>query len=388
MIRVSLVQDKKRKSRETTKAWMNIPITFSLISLEDVSDEPLIVEAKVEGYLCLPSGMREGKFLGYMVTSDEIRANPKNTKDLADLQSPRTLKEMQSLSGKLAALNRGRLKQRKPSSKMKKLFGSTIVRPCHLKETYTQYLAVTKEAESVCPSLPIRMEGSRPWKISLEAPKVEVTEIPIFDPEVAIQKEMIWRSGLDSLTKPPIRRGQDKRSTEYEEINTIVEEEEDKWMTPIIRCLEEGVWPKDKNESRCLRTKINQYTLEDGVLFKKGYLVPMLRCVGPLQANYVIREIHMGSCGMHSGPHAVIRKAIRHGYYWPIMHEDAKQEVQKCDACQIHSPVSRLPKTLMTSIMAPWPFYQWGMDILEPLSPTRGGAKFVIVAIDYFTKWI
>ncbi|GJU70721.1 reverse transcriptase domain-containing protein [Tanacetum coccineum] len=38
--------------------------------------------------------------------------------------------------------------------------------------------------------------------------------------------------------------------------------------------------------------------------------------------------------------------------------------------------------------MAPWPFYQWGMDILGPLPPARGGAKFMIVAIDYFTKWI
>ncbi|GJX38261.1 reverse transcriptase domain-containing protein [Tanacetum coccineum] len=96
----------------------------------------------------------------------------------------------------------------------------------------------------------------------------------------------------------------------------------------------------------------------------------------------------MGSCGMHVGPRAVVRKAIRQGYYWPTMHEDAKEEVQKCDSCQIHAPVPRLPKTLMTSIMAPWPFYQWGMDILGPLPPARGGAKFMIVAIDYFTKWM
>ncbi|GJX18765.1 reverse transcriptase domain-containing protein [Tanacetum coccineum] len=51
-------------------------------------------------------GVEEGKFLGYMVTSEGIRANPKKTRSLADLQSPRTLKEMQSLAGKLAALNR------------------------------------------------------------------------------------------------------------------------------------------------------------------------------------------------------------------------------------------------------------------------------------------
>ncbi|GJV81895.1 reverse transcriptase domain-containing protein [Tanacetum coccineum] len=51
-------------------------------------------------------GVEEGKFLGYMVTSEGIRANPKKTKAIADTQSPRTLKEMQSLSGKLAALKR------------------------------------------------------------------------------------------------------------------------------------------------------------------------------------------------------------------------------------------------------------------------------------------
>ncbi|GKD69650.1 reverse transcriptase domain-containing protein [Tanacetum coccineum] len=42
----------------------------------------------------------------------------------------------------------------------------------------------------------------------------------------------------------------------------------------------------------------------------------------------------------------------------------------------------------MTSIMAPWPFYQWGMDILGPFPQAVRKVKFVIVAIDYFTKWI
>nr|GEZ74084.1 reverse transcriptase domain-containing protein [Tanacetum cinerariifolium] len=51
-------------------------------------------------------GVEEGKFLGYMVTSEEIRDNPKKTNVIVDMQSLRTLKEMQSLSGKLAALKR------------------------------------------------------------------------------------------------------------------------------------------------------------------------------------------------------------------------------------------------------------------------------------------
>ncbi|GJY86322.1 reverse transcriptase domain-containing protein [Tanacetum coccineum] len=190
------------------------------------------------------------------------------------------------------------------------------------------------------------------------------------------------------LTKEILVEVLNERSTDAKEVQTIVEEEGENWMTPIVKYLEEGIVPSDKNEARSLRSKISQYVIESGVLFKKGYLVPMLRCVGPLQANYIIREIHMGSCGMHIGPRAVVRKAMRQGYYWPTMHADAKEEVDKCDSCQIHSPIPRLPKTHMTSIMAPWPFYQWGMDILGPLTPARGGAKFVIVAIDYFTKWI
>nr|GEV17989.1 hypothetical protein [Tanacetum cinerariifolium] len=51
-------------------------------------------------------GVIEGKFLGYMFTSEGIRANPKKTKAVFDMQSPKTLRETQSLSEKLAALNR------------------------------------------------------------------------------------------------------------------------------------------------------------------------------------------------------------------------------------------------------------------------------------------
>ncbi|GKB00691.1 reverse transcriptase domain-containing protein [Tanacetum coccineum] len=98
--------------------------------------------------------------------------------------------------------------------------------------------------------------------------------------------------------------------------------------------------------------------------------------------------MHMGACGMHFGPRVIVRKAMRQGYYWSTMHKDAKEEVQKCDSCQIHFAVPKLAKTLMTSIMTPWPFYQWGVDILGPLPQATGRVKFVIVAIDYFTKWI
>ncbi|GJT41909.1 reverse transcriptase domain-containing protein [Tanacetum coccineum] len=91
---------------------------------------------------------------------------------------------------------------------------------------------------------------------------------------------------------------------------------------------------------------------------------------------------------MHIRARSVVEKAIRQGYYWPTMHRDARNVTKKCDSCQILALVPRRPKTLMILIMASWPFYQWGMDILGPLPKAFRKLKFVIVAIDYFTKWI
>nr|GFA48824.1 reverse transcriptase domain-containing protein [Tanacetum cinerariifolium] len=38
--------------------------------------------------------------------------------------------------------------------------------------------------------------------------------------------------------------------------------------------------------------------------------------------------------------------------------------------------------------MAPWPFYKWGIDIAGPFPEGPGKVKFLIVAMDYFTKRI
>ena len=37
---------------------------------------------------------------------------------------------------------------------------------------------------------------------------------------------------------------------------------------------------------------------------------------------------------------------------------------------------------------SPWPFAQWGIDIVGPLPQGKGQVKFLLVAIDYFTKWV
>ena len=90
------VDDMVIKSKEEREMIADIAETF---------DNLRRINMKLNPRKC-SFGMEEGKFLGYLVTSEGIRANPKKTKAILDMQSPRTLREMQSLSGKLAALNR------------------------------------------------------------------------------------------------------------------------------------------------------------------------------------------------------------------------------------------------------------------------------------------
>ncbi|GJY96952.1 reverse transcriptase domain-containing protein [Tanacetum coccineum] len=179
-----------------------------------------------------------------------------------------------------------------------------------------------------------------------------------------------------------------EKSIHEVEVATVVEEEGITWITPIIEYLKDGTLSGDRNEASKLRIKSRQYELLEGVLYKRSFLKSWLWCVGPLQADYVILEIHEESCSMHARPRSVVAKAMRLGYYWPIMHRDTREMIRTCNDCQIHRLVPRNPQQPLTPITAPCSFYKWGIDIVGPFLEGLGKVKFLIIALDYFTKWI
>ncbi|GJV20773.1 reverse transcriptase domain-containing protein [Tanacetum coccineum] len=126
------------------------------------------------------------------------------------------------------------------------------------------------------------------------------------------------------------------KSIQEREVATVVEEEGPTWMTPIIEYLRDETLQDDRKEASKLRIKARQYELLEGILYRRSFLKPCLRCVRPLQADYVIRDIHEGSCNMHAEPRSVLAKAMRSGYYWPTMHRDAQEMIRKCKDGQIH----------------------------------------------------
>ena len=60
----------------------------------------------------------------------------------------------------------------------------------------------------------------------------------------------------------------------------------------------------------------------------------------------------------------------------------------QCKPCQKHDNLIHQKQEQLHHILSPWPFAKWGMDILRPFTPGKGQVKFLIVAVDYFTKWI
>ena len=71
------------------------------------------------------------------------------------------------------------------------------------------------------------------------------------------------------------------------------------------------------------------------------------------------------------------------------METDCVKFVKKCHNCQVYGDVSHLPSMELQGMTSPWPFAVWGIDIIGEVRPkASNGHRYIIVAIDYFSKWM
>ncbi|GAU10563.1 hypothetical protein TSUD_420920, partial [Trifolium subterraneum] len=115
------------------------------------------------------------------------------------------------------------------------------------------------------------------------------------------------------------------------------------WMTPVYNYLAHGTLPNDEKEAATVKRRACSYTLLDEKLYRRGFSIPLLKCADEATADYILREIHEGINSQHLGGRSLARKALRAGYYWPTMQQDAKEHVKKCDKCQRHGDMHLAP---------------------------------------------
>ena len=163
---------------------------------------------------------------------------------------------------------------------------------------------------------------------------------------------------------------------------------ENNWTTPLISYLKMGMLPDEKDAARKLKFQASQFVLIKDVLYNRGLSRSYLRCLSHEEANYVMREVHEGICRNHSKAQSLVHKLIRAGYYWLTMLKDAQAYVKAYDKCQRFSNFIKEPSEELSPMTAPWAFAQWGLDIMGPFLTGVRQLNFLVVGIDYFTKWV
>ena len=100
----------------------------------------------------------------------------------------------------------------------------------------------------------------------------------------------------------------------------------------------------------------------------------------------ILQETHNTPSSGHQGRDATFRKTSE-VFFWPNMKEDIHEFVQACPICQKRDrkkgetelqPIKKFPK----------PFFQVGIDVMGPLPITKSGKRYIVIAVDHFTKWV
>ena len=88
------------------------------------------------------------------------------------------------------------------------------------------------------------------------------------------------------------------------------------WMDSIIRFLKEEILPEEKIEADKIRRKATSYWLsEDHKLYKCSFSGPYLLCVHPELTKSLLKELHKGICGSHTGGRSLAHRVITQGYW-------------------------------------------------------------------------
>ncbi|XP_076917193.1 uncharacterized protein LOC143611588 [Bidens hawaiensis] len=78
------------------------------------------------------------------------------------------------------------------------------------------------------------------------------------------------------------------------------EDTKESWTIRIIKYTQDGKISKDENP-RSFRTKVTPYIILNNLLYRRSLAGPYLRCLEKPEALEVLKDIHEGDCGNHTG---------------------------------------------------------------------------------------
>ncbi|CAH9085690.1 unnamed protein product [Cuscuta epithymum] len=136
-----------------------------------------------------------------------------------------------------------------------------------------------------------------------------------------------------------------------------------------------------------LKSEAKHYFWDDPYLFKICADQVVRRCVPEQEGKEILMHCHTGPTGGHFSGERTARKVLDCGFYWPTIFKDAHAYASACDQCQRTGNISRRDEMPQHYILPCEVFDVWGIDFMGPF-PSSKGNKFIIVAVDYVSKWV
>ena len=126
-----------------------------------------------------------------------------------------------------------------------------------------------------------------------------------------------------------------------------------------------------------------KYQLEKGILYKlkDGKRLKVIR---KYEFEGIMYLMHDHELSAHFGRKTTYEK-VKEKYWWKGMIKDIEEYVKTCDNCQRRNKL--IGKHELNPIEVKEPFHMIEIDVVGPLSETTNGNKYIVVAMDYFTKW-
>ena len=110
-------------------------------------------------------------------------------------------------------------------------------------------------------------------------------------------------------------------------------------MDPIVLFLKEDIMPKEKSKADKMRRKAPRFWLsKDQKLYKLSFFGPYLLCIYLEALELLLKELHEGIYGSHTGGRSLFYRALTQWYWWPNMQKEAQEYVKKCDQYQRFTP--------------------------------------------------
>nr|KYP38879.1 Pro-Pol polyprotein [Cajanus cajan] len=177
----------------------------------------------------------------------------------------------------------------------------------------------------------------------------------------------------------------EKELISHRKILSVGSSSQQDWRSKLVEYLQNS----NLKVERKIKLQALNYVLLNNELYKRGFDGVLFKCLGNHETYIAMAEVHEGICGAHQAGEKMKWTLSRKGLYWPTMIKDCIEFAKSCEECQRHGPIQRVPASELHSIIKPWPFRGWEIDIIGQIHPPSSkNHKYILVAIDYFTKWV